>query len=236
MKKILLICMALVIALGALGVGYAAWTDTINITGTVNTGSVDIDAVYFSSSYIYKDLDNDGIATVFYVYDANGVLKWQSGTVPANPWLVAYGYAEPGATDDTVTVYFGNAFPYPGLVADFIVHYDGSVPAIVTADFDTPIDPMLAWLWDNGYVHVYGATVDITDDPENKLWDFEYLQPIEGPIQMHYCDYAKIWVFVDLPQADDAVMIQAGYTQADFMSKTWYFYAHITAIQWNEAP
>ncbi|NQT31569.1 MAG: hypothetical protein HQ588_04470 [Deltaproteobacteria bacterium] len=40
MKKFGILCLALVIALGALGVGYAAWTDTVFITGTVNTGEL----------------------------------------------------------------------------------------------------------------------------------------------------------------------------------------------------
>jgi hypothetical protein len=40
MKKIALLCLALVLALGALGVGYASWTDTIFVTGTVDTGTV----------------------------------------------------------------------------------------------------------------------------------------------------------------------------------------------------
>lgn len=40
MKKIGLICLALVLALGALGVGYAAWTDTVTISGPVTTGRV----------------------------------------------------------------------------------------------------------------------------------------------------------------------------------------------------
>ena len=42
MKKIGLLCLALVLALGALGVGYASWTDTIFVTGTVNTGTVSL--------------------------------------------------------------------------------------------------------------------------------------------------------------------------------------------------
>jgi hypothetical protein len=42
MKKIGLLCLALVLALGSLGVGYAAWTDTIFVNGTVSTGNVDI--------------------------------------------------------------------------------------------------------------------------------------------------------------------------------------------------
>jgi predicted ribosomally synthesized peptide with SipW-like signal peptide len=40
MKKIGLLLLALVIALGALGVGYAKWTDTVTINGTVNTGTL----------------------------------------------------------------------------------------------------------------------------------------------------------------------------------------------------
>jgi len=40
MKKLGIICIALVLALGSLGVGYAAWTDTIAVSGTVTTGSV----------------------------------------------------------------------------------------------------------------------------------------------------------------------------------------------------
>jgi len=42
MKKIGLLLLALVIALGALGVGYAKWTDTVTINGTVNTGTLKI--------------------------------------------------------------------------------------------------------------------------------------------------------------------------------------------------
>ena len=42
MKKIGLLCLALVLALGALGVGYASWNDTIFVTGTVNTGTVEL--------------------------------------------------------------------------------------------------------------------------------------------------------------------------------------------------
>jgi hypothetical protein len=43
MKKIGLLCLALVFALGALGVGYAMWSDTLYIDGTVYTGDVDVE-------------------------------------------------------------------------------------------------------------------------------------------------------------------------------------------------
>jgi len=40
MKKIVILCLTLVLALGALGVGYASWTDTVYVSGTVDTGKV----------------------------------------------------------------------------------------------------------------------------------------------------------------------------------------------------
>lgn len=45
MKKIGLLVLALVLALGTIGVGYAKWTDTVTINGTVNTGNVKIGIV-----------------------------------------------------------------------------------------------------------------------------------------------------------------------------------------------
>jgi len=45
MKKFGILCLALVIALGALGVGYAAWTDTIFINGSVSTGEACVEFV-----------------------------------------------------------------------------------------------------------------------------------------------------------------------------------------------
>lgn len=38
MKKIGILCLALVLALGTMGVGYAKWTDSVRIDGTVETG------------------------------------------------------------------------------------------------------------------------------------------------------------------------------------------------------
>ena len=56
MKKIGLLCLALVLALGALGVGYAMWDDTLQIEGEVNTGEL---SVIFESQYDNDPSDND---------------------------------------------------------------------------------------------------------------------------------------------------------------------------------
>ena len=40
MKKIGILCLALVLALGSLGIGFAHWSDQLYVEGTVNTGEV----------------------------------------------------------------------------------------------------------------------------------------------------------------------------------------------------
>jgi len=42
MKKIVLLSLALVLALGGMGVGYAMWSDTVVINGSVATGTLDV--------------------------------------------------------------------------------------------------------------------------------------------------------------------------------------------------
>ena len=242
MKKIGLLALAIVLALGALGVGYAAWTDTITINGTVNTGTLDIDAVYFSGSDIYKDLTPGttygDTVTYFWVKDAAGNLKWSSGTVPALSYKVASAEAHPTASvDDSVTITFTDAFPSDALVADVIIHCDGSVPAIVTADVNST-DPILNWLWDNEFITVKAQWVAITDPGGTGLFtNYQTCGEIVGPIQMHYCDYAKIWLYLDLPQADDPKLDGSPYTQDSFMNLSGLsFTGSFDAIQWNESP
>jgi len=219
MKKIGLLSLALVLALGALGVGYAAWTDTITIDGTVNTGSVDLEVVYYSGTEIYKDLCSEEMVTVHWAKDAAGATVWQDGTPPANGLLVASAWAEPGAEDDEVVITFNNTFPCQCLVADFVVHYAGSVPAMVYAEIESG-DQWLIDLWDNKDAGVWGA-LGYPDEEEGFVVTEEIA---ELPIQMHYCDYAVAVLWLHLPQEDE------------LMNQTGSFTATITAIQWNEEP
>jgi len=55
-RKVGLLILALVMALGVLGVSYAAWAKTINIWGTVNTGDT---AAEFSSSSVWQGQFNN---------------------------------------------------------------------------------------------------------------------------------------------------------------------------------
>ena len=46
MRKIILISLALILALGSLGVGYAMWSDTVTVDGPVTTGTLNLSFDY----------------------------------------------------------------------------------------------------------------------------------------------------------------------------------------------
>lgn len=113
MKKIGLICLALVLAMGALGVGYAAWTDTVTIDGTVDTGSVELGIVKATGT-LYQDKD---VATVgFSFVDPIGL--WEC-SVP--PGAQAYAY-------EKLVVTIAKAFPCLTVDIAFYVGSLGTIP------------------------------------------------------------------------------------------------------------
>jgi hypothetical protein len=238
MKKIGLLALALVLALGALGVGYAAWTDTIFIGGTVNTGTLDIDVEYVSGTDIYKNTDPQAPKDPVVVFWLKRVGEtdpvWQSGTPPTSNYLVASAAAALTG-EDTVEITCTDAFPSEDLCADIIVHCVGSVPVEVDLDIDSD-DAKLIWLFENGFVTWKAQRVTISDPPGGP---FVYtpgavIGPNDWPVQLHNCEYLKIWLYLDLPQANYAFG-DSGYTQDSFMGiEDAQFTAHVYAIQWNE--
>jgi hypothetical protein len=240
MKKIGLIVLALVLALGTVGVGYAMWQDTIYIDGNVETGSLDINVVYTSGSVIYKIVDTGGIRSYYEVMDLKGNIVHTVGTEPdgsPNNLVVATGTAQV-VGDDMVQMTFTGAFPTlyqggaTGLYADLIAHYDGTIPAHTTYVFFSE-DAKTQWLWDNGFIDLYVFRTEVTVDGDGMI-DYTVNSTISPRVQfqMENCDYIKMNVYVSLPQPDE--MGDSGYTQEDFMSITLGFQIRVHATQWNE--
>ncbi len=160
----MLLSLALIIALGALGIGYAAWTDTIHINGSVTTGTLDIDVGNdYSGTLIYKDTalgsgvgpniekivirwqQVDGVYT--YYYNNGGswtVLNLGSAfdpfaeppVVPADWVYVSGAWANSGGDGDTdtVSVVFDKIYPCTDYIADFKVFSSGNVPVKIKLD------------------------------------------------------------------------------------------------------
>jgi len=139
MKKIALLILAVVLALGTLGVGYAKWTDSVSVKANVGTDSVGIcfDSIFTSDPCT---IGGPGTGTV----DQGGlgstcVPLVFSRRAPAEQKDVACTSA--AALDcHTMSVTVNNAYPYYEASVDWSICNTGSVPVkiqnvVITDDF-----------------------------------------------------------------------------------------------------
>ncbi len=219
MKKIGLLCLALVLALGTLGVGYAAWTDSIAIDGTVNTGDVDINVERVSSTWVYKNLDTHEVVVLHGWTD-------DQPAPPANSELIASSVAVITG-DDSVTVTYEDMFPCVDFKVNFLLHYDGSIPAKIQ-DGDLPptfigadeaFFNALCWslpVADPEASYCYGE-MWVSDEFGNKG---DNIPALDG-YQLHNCDYILVVITLHLGQGAP-------------MNANASFTHEFKVIQWNE--
>jgi len=226
MKKIGLLALALVLALGALGVGYAAWTDTVTITGTVNTGTLDIVIEEVSSTLVYKVVGEEPDEMVIVhqrknMRDLGGGIGWSVINVPPIPAdgeLIASAIAT-SPSDDHITVTIDNAFPLDDgeLRADFILHYNGTIPCKVQVS-------------DLGFTDTDGDEHSIDSDVVISYYEWDEKTGQGNEIsewfvgeQLHQCRYVLVVISCDLSEQDALDMGQSGTINGE-----------VTVIQWNE--
>lgn len=207
MKRLGILFMVLVIALAGIGAAFAAWTDVITIQGTVTTGNVDITVERYSGTEAWK-VEPHGIEVIHGWMP----LPTPSGT-PVGTEPVGKAIARAGTTGEADVVFeFVNLFPCVEFCADILVHYDGSIPAMV--DFK-----MLSadqWIIDaiaNGNVTVNTYLSNAAGDKG---------QQVAYPIQMHKCNYLLIEICTKVPQVKEAQGLSGK------------FEAYIGVIQWNK--
>jgi len=90
MKKIGILAMVLVLALAAVGVGYAAWTDNLQINGEAQTGNIDVNYTYADNGVVSTDGDS---------------ITWNLGSdlVPGQVVTLEYDITNSGSVSATVT-------------------------------------------------------------------------------------------------------------------------------------
>jgi hypothetical protein len=189
------------------------WSDLIWIDGSVSTGSVDIEIVSVSETYVYKDLVDRHI----------DILPEELDPAIPDHILVASARTSFDAPEEdsleTVWMDFWNIFPtHQPIVCDVILHYVGTVPAHVSwvASIDAAIEPYLVTTWG----------VKVMDAAGN--YPAEWTPVNLDEIQLHYSTYLKLNVFLDPGLLQDAGMAAQG------LSGT--FITDFVVHQWNEAP
>ena len=215
MKRIGFVAMALILALGALGVGFASWIDTVTIDGTVKTGSVDLDIVKVSGTWVYKHVASHGI-----------LVEHLDNEPDPGEGYVEIASAEATFTEDpnVITVTTSNMFPMGDeyFMIDILLHYDGSIPARISSlDVDAEGFPLVEKLWNEGHAYYRVFESDETGYQGQEI----SCSFVEG-FQMHFCEYYLIWLILDVPQEfTDLTSTQ---------NIDGEFTANIDVIQWNE--
>ena len=224
MKRIGLLCLALVLALGTLGIGYAMWFDTVTIEGTAETASLDLSF----------DWAEPPIASEFYWEDGRLVLGEYLGKEVASTeaW---YSDEETNIVTDkkgheTLNILVDNA--YPGYIArvTFLLHNIGSVPLDVVRyemsgekrENDGTFICHLLWgpvglgHWQSVYEDLNGNGI-IDDDPEVIL--FRITDSL--PVQVDPCFTEKREIDLE-------------FLQPLQQNKTYVFTVDVVAEQWAE--
>lgn len=216
-----------VLALAGIGVGYAAWTDTIYIQGIVNTGTVGWHFTDYSGTWVYKDLGTEGIIIVTTPYpdpDNDGYIDLDGDGYDDDALLVARAYAKEDTDDHHAWVEYDNLFPCIDFVADVEITYTGSVPgklnSIGFTDFwasDESEDS-----YDDEVLIDHYTTLEIT------VYDDEGTIIYQGVpqlgLQLHLNYRIEVVMKIHLPQDNDLMNLYGDFG----------VFAEI--VQWNEYP
>lgn len=165
MKKIGLLCLAVVLALGVMGGALAYWNETLEIVGTVNTGELDVQF----SEQASNDPSNDSLESG---KDPSECGTWAFSTIgDPETWdwtgtrydydvasidceLVADDEGDENGDYQTLTITIDNAYPcYYGNIA-FTIDNLGSIPAKVESI------KLVKVSWDYGNSNFGEQTVD----------------------------------------------------------------------------
>lgn len=213
------------IALAGIGVSYAGFFDEIHVSAEVDVANVDLDLYCYSCTLLWKIWDYTVDPLPSYPgleYPAAEVAVYRGFDCAAaraaiealfdddayfdGEWeFVACATASdptPDVDDNKVTMSWNNIFPCTDFSADFVFHYDGSIPAKIAY-------PTITWT-------VGGANIPVTFQAFKMIWDDlndddivtcdELIRGQEitlWPIQVHRCNFIMIVVTIHLPQVND---------------------------------
>jgi hypothetical protein len=215
MKKIGLLALALVLALGSLGVGYAHWGDQLHITGDIYAGSL---TIAFKYDEILDYVDNEDLLPV--PKDVGyGEIYYDPDSYVQDPHSGKEGYKK-------LYLVVHNAYPcYEIHFTTIVVHNICTIPAHIigfnmsdpTGELEfvwtTPPPSGIGYFWKdfNGNGSEDPGEIVINVEVVNFVCtQLEPCQPIKGEIDLHF-------------------------KQEMEEHHTYFFEVEIEAVQWNKA-
>jgi predicted ribosomally synthesized peptide with SipW-like signal peptide len=206
MGKVGLLFLVLVLALASVGVAFAAWTDTITISGSVTTGELDWE---FMGPIIQADTGPD----------QNCFWRLEDGTWGTAPEGKDVGSTilTIGAGNKTIGLTINNAYPYYGNHIALKLHGLGTIPLKFWKlnFYDSNGDLVFTAYEPDEYVYL-----DLDEDGYN---DVEVWYGDSFGDQFHYCTKRDV--------SFEILVLQPAPQNASLT-----FTMEFVGIQWNEYP
>lgn len=220
MKKIGLLCLAVVLALGAMGAALALWSETLLMTGTVDTGTVDI---------TYTVIGNDPLGT--------DDPTWPPADPPKD--VAVCTVSDDGA--GIVSVLLEKAYPGYGPTLSIDVTNVGSIPVHLYVYLHFKQDTWVSTDYGVNWTPYVACQVIRMETPMDYHFDFDAV-PIAGAGQPRTADDTDLSVHLwDI----DCTQVHGGDTASGSLgmlvkqdakeNATYAFNLIIVAQQWNEA-
>lgn len=212
MKKIGLMSLAIVLALGSLGVGYALWSQQLTITGDTNTGSLSVGFVEFYGEERHEDPVGSGIFWTGEVEDKDvGKFTCTMADPYTDPLSGKLVYL-------TGIVKIENAYPCYWLGINFSIKNSGTIPVIFDQIVITDPKGILMWVPEVTDPAELGSLVDASGAP---ILRFRFVNLMGH--QLEPCTQTKAELDVHVEQPAE-------------QGHHYEFQVKLRAIQWNEYP
>lgn len=207
MKKIGLICLAVVLAVGLLGVGYAHWDDQLYINGTVQAGEFIFGIL--KDSVTTGDNEDQNVP-IKEVGDCTATLSEFETSVHHEPGVVV---------GKLLTFTVTDVYPCYELYINFSLKNAGTVPACI-----------------NG-VHIYDPNGELEYDPARGALVKAGGSPEVINITFTTKDGGDWVVGKQIdPCQEVPVMLSLHFKQATPECAAYMLTIHIVAVQWNKVP
>ena len=189
MKKVGLLCLALVLALGTLGIGYATWSANVTILQTVETGSVRVGVLDVGTN----DSGEAHIDPGYTKHVARCESTNTGSTVPC-------GDCGGGPYYDEVTEVITNAYPCYSCNITYKFVSCGSIP-VHFAEWKTTIDEASSNMCD--WVELKGWWLTDQNGQETDGTTEQELEDSLELLQLHQCDNITLIIQKHLKQELD---------------------------------
>ncbi|MDG6219758.1 MAG: hypothetical protein QCI00_10040 [Candidatus Thermoplasmatota archaeon] len=214
------------LALAGIGISYAGFTDMITISGSVTTGTVEMNVVDYSGTWLWKVWGSEQPTDEVIIFEGKTSVYTEDYMLGELTRLypdcdyekISYAYAKEGTQGYDVDMIFSNIFPCTEYTADVYIHYIGSVPAHVNVtDFTYPVIFDRSDLWDWDFIAQKGIINPTTGG-------YDYTET-SFPVQLHDCNHLYIEFMLHMLQPSDV---------NDFQGQEYSFSFNINAIQWYD--